>query len=78
MFMKKINYERGGGVEAAGCCFKGNQQGLTKMKEGDKKLRVSMWWTVTGESRTNQEAGMTGQQWVRVRRVRLERYWQLP
>lgn len=37
VFMKKIKYERGGRVEAAGYCFKWNQQGLTKMKEGDKK-----------------------------------------
>lgn len=72
MFMKKIKYERGGRVEAAGYCFKWNQQGLTKMKEGDKKkIRASMWWTVTGVSWTNQE-------WVRVRSVRPERYWQLP
>lgn len=37
VFMKKIKYERGGRVEAAGYCFNWNQQGLTKMKEGDKK-----------------------------------------
>lgn len=47
-------------------------------EKGDKKIRASMWWTVTGVSWTKQEAGMTGPQWVRVRRVRPEAYWLLP
>lgn len=37
MFMKKINYGRGGRVEAAGYCFKWNQRDLTKMKKKETK-----------------------------------------
>lgn len=37
VFMKKINYGRGGRVEAAGYCFKWNQRDLTKMKKKETK-----------------------------------------
>lgn len=77
LFTNKINYGRGGRVEAASDCS-GTNGSSPRWRKRRQKIRASMWWTVTGVSWTKQEAGMTGPQWVRVRRVRPEAYWLLP